>query len=363
MAEPRSLREIMLLPELEREKTPRLTRSFAVPKKYLIAAAAIICIVVAAVLLRQFVFSSAVPNVVGQSSDIAELTLKQAGFSSKIVERRFSSEKVGVVIEQSPHAQKKEPRATMVRLVVSGGTEEVIMPDIIGDNELYSTRVLTQKGLTPVIIEEPSEKPEGTVLSTNPAVGERLYTGDSVTIHISGKRQSVTLRDLNLRGQKIAIIPVYSKNGQQDPTYDVARRLSALISAAGGEPVITRSGGSKRNILTPDLRRTSTGFIWITVRDKGANGIIVSAPEGTVITKANKKSSLASSIYAELSQNTTNVRSRHQKFSADAVKNEAVKVSMGSLENTADSSLISDGQYKDLIAQSIYMGIGGYFSH
>lgn len=362
MAEQRSLREIMLLPELEREKEPRSTRSFAVPKRYLIIGAAAIAVVAAVLLVQQLFFVARVPNVVGQSSDIAELTLKQAGFSAKIVERRFSSEKIGVVIEQTPASPRRRPTSSTVDLVVSGGTEEVIMPDLIGDNELYSTRVLTQKGLIPVIVEEPSEKPEGTVLSTTPVVGERLYTGDSVTLHISGKRQSVTLRDFDLHAQKIALIPVYTKDAPQDPTYDVARRLSALIKAAGGEPVITRSGGSKRNELTQDLQQTCTGFIWITVREKGANGIIVSAPQGSVITKSNNKASLASSIFNELSQNTINVRSQHTDFSFPLPKNEVTKISMGSLENSADKTLISDAQYKDLIAQSIYMGLGGYFS-
>lgn len=363
MAEPRSLREILLLPELEREKKPRSTRSIAVPKKYVIAAAAALCLVVAAVLIQQLFFRSFVPNVVGQSSDIAELTLKQAGFSSKVIERRFSSEKVGIVLEQSPISQKRNPASTTVKLVVSGGTEEVIMPDLIGDNELYSTRALAQKGLIPIIIEEPSEHPEGTVLSTIPRAGEKLYSGDSVTMHVSGKYQSVTLKDLDLHGQKIAIIPVYTKNIAQDPTYDVARRLSALVKAAGGEAFITRFGGSKQNNLSSELQRTCTGFVWITMREKGANGIVVSAPQGTVITKSNSKSSMASSIFGELSQNTTNVRSQSQKFSVDVAKNETVKVSMGSLENVSDQALISDAQFKDLIAQSIYMGLGGYFSH
>lgn len=362
MAEQRSLREIMLLPDVEREKESRLTPAQIVPKKALLSLLAVLALCLAGFFVYQSFFMVTVPNVVGASSDIAELTLKQKGLEARIVERRFSAEKQGVVIEQSPQPQQKYAKSASVKLVISGGTEEVIMPNLLGDNELYSTRVLTQKGLVPVIVEEPSEQPEGTVLSTIPAQGERVYTGDSITLRVSGKRQSVVLHDYDLSGKKVAIVPVYSPLAENDPTYDIARRLSALIKAAGGEPVIARSGGDKKNHLSDNERTQSDALIWITTRKTGANGIIVSAQKASLIQKNDDKISVASAIAHQLIQNTTNVRTATSVFSDATRPQRLAKVSIGSLENLSDKTLIKDAQYKDVLAQSIYMGIGAYLA-
>lgn len=361
MAEQRSLREIIQLPEVERERQPRQAQGFNLPKKWIVGLSLLLVGVVAGFVILQSVLSAPVPQVTGQSSDIAELQLKQAGFNTKIVERRFSSEKEGVVLAQHPAAHKKARRSSEVGLIVSGGTEEITMPDLIGDNELYSTRVLTQKGLVPVIVEEPSNKPEGTVLSTLPVVGEKVYTGDSVTLRVSSQRQQISLRDFDLSGKSVALVPAYSKFAPEDPTYDIARRLSALLKAAGAEPTIARSGGSKKNVLTRGQKSTSDCVVWISTRDKGSNGIIVFAPDGVAFTKRSPQYSIASGVYNQLSQNTVNVRGERGDFGAYARPKQWARISIGSLENLTDKTLIGDAQFKDLIAQSIYMGIGLHF--
>lgn len=362
MVEQRSLREIMQLPQIERERPSRQSQGVVLPKKVLLGAILLVVLALMSVSFYQIFEVSRVPQVVGQSSDIAELQLRQAGFKTKIVQRRFSSEKEGVVIAQTPQAHKRTAKNATIQLIVSGGTEEVTMPDLEGDNELYAMRVVTQKGLVPVVVEEPSEKQEGTVLSTLPAPGEKVFSGDTVTIRVSGQRDQVTLQNFNLSNKKIMIVPTYLSEAPQDPAYDVARRLSALLKAADADSQIARFGGSKKNKLTTEDRRDCDAIIWLTLRKSGSNGIVVYAPDSVAFTKQPQGYSVANSVYRELSSNTVNVRGERGKFGELSNSKKWVRISFGSLKNVTDSTLINDAQYKDLIAQSIYMGVGRFFN-
>ena len=361
MVEQRSLREIMQLPKIERERQSRQSQGVVLPKKVLVGLVSFCVILVAGVVLYQMLAVARVPQIVGQSSDIAELQLKQAGFTAKIVERRFSSEKEGIVIAQTPSGHKRSAKNTTIQLIVSGGTEEMTMPDLEGDNELYALRVLAQKGLVSVVVEEPSEKLEGTVLSTLPVAGEKIFSGDTVTLRVSGQRAQVMLQEFNLAHKKIVIVPAYLSEASQDPAYDVARRLSALLKAADAQPKIARFGGSKKNVLTETERKESDVIVWLTLRKSGSNGIVVYAPDSVAFTKQPLQYSVASSVFRQLTQNTVNVRGERGEFGAHSNSKNWVRVSFGSLKNVSDSTLINDAQYKDLIAQSIYMGIGRFF--
>lgn len=352
----------MQLPELEREKQPRQARGIVLPRKIIIGLLLAFLVLVAGFFVHQRAFYKPVPSVVGMSRDLAAVRLKQAGFTSAVVEQRFSQAKAGDVIEQAPAADKRAALSSEVKLVISGGTEELSMPDVIGDNQIYATSVLRQKGLIPVIIEEPSNKREGTVLSTNPTVGEKVYTGDSVTLRVASQRQQISLRDFDLTGKTIVIVPEYVASASSDPAYDVARRLTALFKAAKATPDIARKVGNKASTLSTAQRTSADVIIWVTLREKGANGIIVAAPEPSAFTQLALKHSIGTAVYSQLSQNTVNVRGEQGSFGPQPKVTRWAKVSLGSLENASDSALMNDATYKDLIAQSIYMGVGLYFA-
>lgn len=352
----------MQLPELEREKQPRQARGIVLPRKIIMSLLLALMLLVAGFFVYQRAFFKPVPSVVGMSRDLAAVRLQQAGFNSEVVGQRFSQAKAGDVIEQIPAADKRASLVGKVKLIISGGTEELSMPDVIGDNQIYATSVLRQKGLVPVIVEEPSNKHEGTVLSTFPNVGEKVYTGDSVTVRVASQRQQISLRDFDLTGKSIVIVPEFSAITASDPSYDVARRLTALFKAAKATPEIARKVGSKESTLSEQQRKSADAIIWITLREKGANGIIVAAPEPSAFTQLSLKHSIGTAIYAQLSQNTVNVRGEQGSFGVQPKIARWAKVSLGSLENTSDSALMNDATYKDLIAQSIYMGVGLYFA-
>lgn len=352
----------MQLPELEREKQPRQARGIVLPRKAFFGLLLASLVLVAGFFIYQRAFFKPVPSVVGLSRDLASVRLKQAGFTSAVTEQRFSQAKAGDVIEQVPAAERRAALSSEVKLIISGGTEELSMPDVIGDNQIYATSVLRKKGLVPVIIEEPSNKREGTVLSTLPTVGEKIYTGDSVTLRVASQRQQISLQDFDLSGKTIVIVPEYKAGASADPAYDVARRLTALFKAAKATPEIARKVGSKESTLSDAQRKSADVIIWVTLREKGANGIVVSAPEPSAFTQLSIKHSIGTALFAQLSQNTVNVRGEQGSFGAQPKVTRWAQVSLGSLENASDSALMNDATFKDLIAQSIYMGVGLYFA-
>lgn len=364
MEQERTLREIVLLPELDREKEPRQTSSIKINKGFAIAFALVILLSFGGYGLYYRSALVTVPNVIGIDSDLAATRIEQAGLHAKIVERRFSAVKRGTVIDQSPKKSKRPKGNGLVSLVVSGGTEQLQVPNVVGENELYATRALTQLGLVPVLVSEPSYQEAGTVLSVSPVIGGTVFTGDAVTIRVSGGSQDIVLKDFDLKWKTISIVPLYSSNETSDITFDVARRLSSLFKAAGADVIVTRSAAEKKSStsLLQEAYSRSDVLIQLAVRDAGSSGLVVSDPSQNS-TQVVASGSVGSQVYGELKSYAQNVRLSSSKMASGSMsRKQAFQVSFGSLANATDAALMDDSQFKDIIARSLYLGVGGFLT-
>ena len=70
-------------------------------------------------------------------------------------------------------------------LFISSGPEQVVVPDVTGQDESAAVSSLRGKGLSAVVRERASAEPQGTVVSQSPAGGIEVDQGTSVTIFVS----------------------------------------------------------------------------------------------------------------------------------------------------------------------------------
>lgn len=125
-----------------------------------------------------------VPNYVGEYYDqIEELD----GLSVKINSQVYNDEvEAGIVMEQQPVADTEVAQDTVVWLTISMGPEPEVktMEDLTGWNKSQAESYLKGQGMVPVLMEEESSEFEpDQVIRTEPAVGEELTDGQTITIY------------------------------------------------------------------------------------------------------------------------------------------------------------------------------------
>ena len=135
-----------------------------------------------------------VPDVVGDSSDSAMTTLKDAGFQ---VTREFqydSSVEVGDVISQDPKGGTKAAKGDTITIYVSQGTESAKVPDVKGKSQEDAQKALGDAGLNiGNISEEYSDSVEaGLVIDQSVASGKYVDKGTRVDLVISKGPQEKT---------------------------------------------------------------------------------------------------------------------------------------------------------------------------
>jgi serine/threonine-protein kinase len=127
-----------------------------------------------------------VPVVQGLPADEAADRLRDAGFTSD--QRREFSDTVrtGRVIETSPAEGTTVRKGLTVTLVVSRGTEKVVVPDVVGESSDEAERMLREAELESAVTEREDQSAEpGTVLEQDPVAGTRLAKGRTVELVVA----------------------------------------------------------------------------------------------------------------------------------------------------------------------------------
>lgn len=107
----------------------------------------------------------------------------------------------GVVIRQEPVAGTSVLANTPITLYVSSGATEVLVPNAISKTELEAVQLIEAQGLTigTITVISSATVPEGVVMATEPAVGERLPLGSVVNLTLSnGKVLVPDVRNLSV---------------------------------------------------------------------------------------------------------------------------------------------------------------------
>ena len=133
--------------------------------------------------------TSAVPDVVGMTSDEAIAALQAAGFNATVVEVDSLRPK-GIVVDQSPAGGAQADLGLSVTLDVSNGkAPESAVPKVVGLSAGTARATLEDAGFVVKVTSKPvkDKKDDGIVLAQSPGGGDPAPKGTTVTITVGVK--------------------------------------------------------------------------------------------------------------------------------------------------------------------------------
>jgi eukaryotic-like serine/threonine-protein kinase len=129
-----------------------------------------------------------VPILVGAQRRLAVQQIRGRGLTPSVSEEE-SATPAGEVLSQSPSAGSEVERGATVAIVVSAGTEQSTVPNVIGRLREEAVQAVRAAGLSPSVEEEETEVPGKVGRATDqfPPPGSELEPGETVTI-VVGKQ-------------------------------------------------------------------------------------------------------------------------------------------------------------------------------
>ena len=139
-----------------------------------------------------------VPDVRGFTEEAATRTLRDAGFEvTPEFQVTTDQGKIGEVIEQSPDAGALLAKGETVTITVGKRPAQVEVPKLTGLTQDEAVAALEEAHLAlGATSTQPSEEPDGTVVSQDPLPGERVDKNSSVDIVLSQGPSEVTVPDV-----------------------------------------------------------------------------------------------------------------------------------------------------------------------
>jgi beta-lactam-binding protein with PASTA domain len=126
-----------------------------------------------------------VPNEIGNTLATAKDDLTQNHFRSATKTAISSAADKGKVIAQSPRVGTRLAQNKTVTLTVGAGPEQVTVPSLVGLNRDVASNKLGGARLQSKVVEVPSDRPAGEVVSTIPVAGTAVPVNSFVTINYS----------------------------------------------------------------------------------------------------------------------------------------------------------------------------------
>ena len=127
-----------------------------------------------------------VPDVSGKSGADAQAELEAGGFTVVSEEQSSADVEAGLVIETNPSAGTEVAPGTEVKMIVSSGAGDVVVPDFTGMTQDEATKAAEDAGLTISFVEDADDPdPEGVVVSQDPAGGTTAEAGSEVVAQLS----------------------------------------------------------------------------------------------------------------------------------------------------------------------------------
>jgi serine/threonine-protein kinase len=138
-----------------------------------------------------------VPPVEGLTFDSARGRLVRAGFEVRRRDAASDTVDRGRVVSSTPAEGTEAETGETVEVVVSSGPDQVTVPDVVGRSEDAARSALEDEGLRVTVRREDSEDEEpGTVLEQDPAGGDEVDAGSTVTLTIAREPQDVQVPDV-----------------------------------------------------------------------------------------------------------------------------------------------------------------------
>ncbi|MCX5196814.1 Stk1 family PASTA domain-containing Ser/Thr kinase [Streptomyces sp. NBC_00249] len=207
-----------------------------------------------------------VPNLLGKTEEQARSQLSAAGLGVKTVDRKFSDAfDRGTVMNTDPGGGKRIRDNGAVTLTVSRGPETVSVPDLKGRPLQDAQTELTKTGLAPGIVTQAfsQDVAQGSVISTNPAGGQKRAPDTAVALLVSKGRPvpvpNVVGLDLvaakaALEGVGLKVGPSPEPVNSPQPAGQVANQsLAPGSQAAAGDTVTLTASKGPRQVQVPNV--------------------------------------------------------------------------------------------------------------
>ncbi|MEV6865639.1 Stk1 family PASTA domain-containing Ser/Thr kinase [Streptosporangium subroseum] len=123
-----------------------------------------------------------VPDVLNMTTEEATAALEDKGFKVSL-QTKASSRKQGIVFETSPVAGKSVSKGSSVRIYVP--MEAVEVPNVVNITVNDAQRMLKEANFRAKVVKQPSDLPEGTVLSQSPEAGSKYQPQTTITLIVS----------------------------------------------------------------------------------------------------------------------------------------------------------------------------------
>ena len=218
------------------------------------------------------------------------------------------------VIRTEPEGGVISQNQSITIYVSKGQKYEKIVPmlgDLVGNTEANAKKRLEeqQMGLNIQVIPQPSmDKPVGTVLKTEPAVGEKLKTGDTVKLYVSSGIEKKVIPDLTGKNvnEAISIIKglgflnepkvtyvaadkekdsVLTQSLEKDKEHEITAEIELQVSDGSLVPVtknvVINLKGYAKNAPCPVQVRQENTVLYTGTVPKGTEAVVI--PEQTAI--------------------------------------------------------------------------------
>jgi len=209
----------------------------------------------------------------------------------------------GYVYQQDPEPGTKQPRGSIVTILVSSGKPKVTVPSLVGKSRDAAVAELTRLQLEPNVVQVSSSQQANQVTAQNPKPGVVVVAGSSVRINVSSGPKPVAVpsvigqsydsgaAQLQSAGFTVGRVDVDSNQpagqvvDQSPPGNSTASKGSSVtLSVSKGPTTVTVPDVSLQT--GPDARATLTaaGFKVVVVHqdtdDESLDGLVISQDPG-----------------------------------------------------------------------------------
>jgi serine/threonine-protein kinase len=165
-----------------------------------------ILVLVGAILIGKWIFASggvsndtvAVPSFVGETKQTAQTLADNAELKLSFSNKPCENQSKGKICTQDPKPTTKVKKSSTVDLVVSTGAPKVAVPSVVGDSLEDAKSTLEgdkYKFVVKTKAKESGEEPN-TVLEQDPALGEEVEKGSTITLTIAKAEAKATVPDV-----------------------------------------------------------------------------------------------------------------------------------------------------------------------
>ncbi len=138
--------------------------------------------------LNRWIYSPVVtlPNIKGESWKTARTQLGKLGLIISVGGRSPSSHlPKNYILSENPSPGTQVKGGQTVQVVLSTGTQQVVVPNVTGEDAFQAEQNLTTQGLHTVTRHMKSHTAQGQIVKQSPRAGTRLAQGKTVTIWVS----------------------------------------------------------------------------------------------------------------------------------------------------------------------------------